>query len=379
MMRSPTVGLQPHGRDSPMNDTSNSHDPGSTTLRRLLIVVAVAVLLGVIPFLSGLVGSLILYVITRGLHRRLVRIVPPRVSAFAIALGVFALLLVPGAWLISTIISEASDALRTWRAGDAFTWLSRTPLAGYDIAKYIADAGASIVTWLSGRAFAIFGGVTSTILNIVIALFGLYYLLLGAGPLWVRTKRLLPVSDRVAEQLATRFVEVTEALLLGTVFTAILQGSIIGVAFAIIGFHPAAVWGFVTACASVLPLLGSALVWLPGVAILLVERRVGAAVTLGIIGAGVASNIDNVVRLFVYRRVSGIHPMLTLVGAFAGVRLFGVVGAFLGPLILSYVFELVAVYEETISMNAAPPPATPTDSTPSMPTLRDDSHSRVHT
>jgi len=88
-----------------MSDTSNSHDLGNTTLRRLLIVVAVAVLLGVIPFLSGLVGSLILYVITRGLHRRLVRFVPPRVSAFVITLGVFALLLVPGAWLISTIVS----------------------------------------------------------------------------------------------------------------------------------------------------------------------------------------------------------------------------------------------------------------------------------
>jgi predicted PurR-regulated permease PerM len=362
-----------------MNDANNSPDLGNTTLRRLLIVVAGAVLLGVIPFLSGLVGSLILYVITRGLHRRLVRFVPPRVSAFVITLGVFGLLLVPGAWLISTIISEASDALRSWRAGDALAWLSRTPLAGYDFTKEIANAGASIVTWLSGRAFAIFGGVTSSILNIVIALFGLYYLLLGAGPLWIRTKRLLPVSDRVAEQLAARFVEVTEALLLGTVFTAILQGSIIGVAFAIIGFHPAAVWGFVTACASVLPLLGSALVWLPGVAILLVERRVGAAVTLGVIGAGVASNIDNVVRLFVYRRVSGIHPMLTLVGAFAGVRLFGVVGAFLGPLILSYVVELVAVYEETISIDSAPPPSMPRDSIPSMPALRDASQSRVHT
>jgi predicted PurR-regulated permease PerM len=359
--------------------TNSSHEQGNTSLRRVLIVVAVAVLLGVIPFLSGLVGSLILYVITRGLHRRLMRFVPPRVSAVAITLAVFALLLVPGSWLISTIVSEASDALRSWRAGDAFAWLSRTPLAGYDVTKEIANAGASLLTWLSGRAFAFFGGVTSSILNIVIALFGLYYLLLGAGTLWLRTKRLLPVSDRVAEQLATRFVEVTEALLLGTVFTAILQGSIIGVAFAIIGFHPAAVWGFVTACASVLPLLGSALVWLPGVAILVVERRIGAAVALGVVGAGVASNIDNVVRLLVYRRVSGIHPMVTLVGAFAGVRLFGVIGAFLGPLILSYGIELVKVYEEATSIDTEPGTPMSSDSAPMLLTPRDASPSRVDT
>lgn len=343
---------------------------GGQTLRRLLIVAVVAVLLGVIPFLSGLVGSLILYVITRGLHRRLSRIVPPRVSAFAIAVGVFALLLVPGGWLISTIVAEAGDAVRSLRNADAAAWLSQTPLGGFDITKNIENAGASIVAWLSGRAFAIFGSVTATILNVVIALFGLYYLLLGATPLWVRTKRLLPVSDRVAEQLASRFVEVTEALLLGTFFTAILQGSIIGVAFAVIGFHPAAVWGFITACVSVLPLLGSALVWLPGVIILLFQHRFGSAVVLGILGGGLASNIDNVVRLFVYRRVSGIHPMLTLVGAFAGVRLFGVIGAFLGPLILSYLFQLVAIYEETLAGDDHPR---------SLPSPRRASESGVHT
>jgi predicted PurR-regulated permease PerM len=333
-----------------MTDRSkhDSSEHAGQTLRRLLVVASVAVLLGVIPLLSGLVGSLILYVITRGTHRRLSRLVPARVSAFAIALAVFGLLLVPGAWLISTIVAEGSDAVRSWHPGDTLTWLAQTPLGGLDITKEIANAAGSVVTWLSGRAFAIFGSVTSTILNVVIALFGLYYLLLEGPALWTRTKRLLPVSDRVAELLASRFVEVTEALLLGTVFTAILQGTIIGFAFALIGFRPAAVWGFVTGCVSVLPLLGSALVWLPGVGVLLIQHRVGAAVGLAVLGAGLASNIDNVVRLFLYRRVSGIHPMLTLVGAFAGVKLLGVIGAFLGPLILSYLFELVKVYEDTL-------------------------------
>lgn len=359
--------------------TNNSSERGAPTLGRFLVVVAIAVLLGVIPFLSGLVGSLILYVITRALHRRLTRLVPPRVSAFAITLGVFVLLLVPGAWLTSTIISEASDAIRSWRAADAFAWLSRTPLAGLDITKELTNAGASILAWLSGRAFAVFGGVTSTILNVVISLFGLYYLLLGGTALWLRTKRLLPISDRVAELLAARFVEVTEALLLGTVFTAMLQGTIIGVAFAFLGFHPAAVWGFVTACVSVLPLLGSALVWLPGVGVLLIQHRVGAAVMLAILGAGLASNIDNVVRLFLYRRVSGIHPMVTLVGAFAGVQLFGVVGAFLGPLILSYVFELVKVYEETTSNDASERELAAVVAATSVPSIRSVTESGAHT
>src|SRR5690242_18320726 len=97
----------------------NQRARGGQTLRRLLIVVALAVLLGVIPYLSGLVGSLILYVITRGFHRKLASVIPARVSAFAITLAVFALLVGPGTWLISTIVAEASDAARSWRSADA--------------------------------------------------------------------------------------------------------------------------------------------------------------------------------------------------------------------------------------------------------------------
>jgi predicted PurR-regulated permease PerM len=120
---------------------------------------------------------------------------------------------------------------------------------------------------------------------------------------------------------------------------------------------------------SVLPVLGSALVWGPATVFLLLQQRVGAAIMVAVAGGLVASNVDNVVRLVVYRRVSGIHPMLTLVGAFAGVRAFGLVGVFVGPLMLSYFMELLALREsfserqqQPLPPVAAPgslPPATP--------------------
>jgi predicted PurR-regulated permease PerM len=83
---------------------------------------------------------------------------------------------------------------------------------------------------------------------------------------------------------------------------------------------------------------------LRGVLVLLVTHRYGAALALVVIGGGIASNIDNVVRP-IYCRISNIHPLTTLVGAFVGVSLFGLVGLLLGPLTISYFFELVQVYE----------------------------------
>ena len=73
-------------------------------------------------------------------------------------------------------------------------------------------------------------------------------------------------------------------------------------------------------------------------------------------GAIVESNLDNVVWLIVYRRVSGIHPLVTLVGALAGMRVFGLLGVLFGPLALSYFLELLAIYEEAVARPPSPAP-----------------------
>jgi predicted PurR-regulated permease PerM len=120
----------------------------------------------------------------------------------------------------------------------------------------------------------------------------------------------------------------------------------VGLGFWTVGLPNPMAWALVTALVSVLPLLGSALVWAPGVVVLLAAGRYVAAGVLAAIGVLVASNVDNLIRPLVYRRFSGVHPMATLLGAFAGVELVGLVGLLLGPLAISYVFEMLRLYEQ---------------------------------
>jgi predicted PurR-regulated permease PerM len=217
-------------------------------------------------------------------------------------------------------------------------------VAGIDIGAYADTVVNSVVSWVSGRAVIVIGSVTMATVNLVIAIFGLYYLLISDGATWRQARRLLPFSLETVDLLADRFRTTTESMIIGIVLTAIAQGSVVGLAFALVGLPSAAFWGFITACVSILPILGSALVWLPGTAVLAADHRYGAAVGLFVTGLIVASQIDNVILLFVYRRVSRIHPMVTLVGAFAGIRLFGLVGLLLGPLAISYLVELLTAY-----------------------------------
>ena len=166
---------------------------------------------------------------------------------------------------------------------------------------------------------------------------------------------MLPFSAASAELLRARLRSVTEAMLLGVALTAAVQGAVVAAGFRLVGFRDPAFWGVVTAVASIFPLFGAAMVWAPGVLILLVGQRYGDALVLLAIGAGVASTVDNLIRPMVYARVSHIHPMTTIVGAFAGVAWMGMVGLLVGPLALSWFFELLRIYRLEYVEDARPP------------------------
>jgi predicted PurR-regulated permease PerM len=317
----------------------------------LILALAICVLFAVAPFLSGLLGAAVLYVVFVHLYRRLERVMRPAfasVITLAVALLIVAL---PLGWLIGVVIAQAPDALRTLQSSAVFSRVAELRILDFDIGAEVAKASGTIASWLSSRVFSFVGSATSAVLNLVIAFFGLYYMLRSDGHTWSAIQPYIPFSPATADALRDRFVSVTEATLFGTTLIAVVQGTLIGVGFWIVGLTNPFFWGTVAAFASILPVLGTALVWLPAVLVLLVQNRFGAAITMVVIGAGVASNIDNLIRPLIYRRVSNIHPMITLVGAFAGVKLFGLLGVLLGPLAIAYLFELLHFYRQEYGAN----------------------------
>lgn len=318
----------------------------------LTLALGVAILIALSPFFSGLLGTGVLYVIFVKPYQWLTRSMRP---GFAAAISLVAALLLIGlplVWLLGVVIGEAPGALRSVQGSDQFVRVGELRIGNIQVGTEIAKASGTIVSWLSRQLFAFVGSATSAALNLVIAFFGLYYMLRSGPEVWRVVRGYIPFSPHTSEALRQRFVSVTEATLLGTVLVAVMQGAIVGFGFWLVGLPSALFWGTVTAFASILPVLGSALVWLPGVVVLLLQERYGAAAGLAAIGAIVASNIDNLIRPLVYRRVSDIHPMVTLIGAFAGVKYFGLLGVLLGPLAIAYLFELLRSYREEYGAGA---------------------------
>lgn len=328
---------------------ARTHNPAETLAWRarfVILALVVALVWACAPYLAGLLGAAVLAVVCAPAYRRLRGPLGGRGAALALTVAAAALIVAPAAWLIATAIEEAPGALQRAAASTTFARLRSIQLGPFDVGAQLTRAGDDVVARVSGRALTLFGGITRATLNLLLAILGLYYLLRSEGALWARVRPIIPFSRHGADALGQRFVRVTEATLLGILVTAVSQGLVVGVSFKAVGLPNALVWGVVTAMVSILPVLGSSLVWGPGVVVLAANSRYGAALALLLIGVIVASNIDNVLLPVVYRHVSGLHPMATLVGAFSGIELLGLPGLLLGPLAIAYALELIHLYEE---------------------------------
>lgn len=316
----------------------------ATQARLLIAALGVAVGLALLPYASGLMGAIVLYVVCAPAYRHLGRRAGYRLTALALSLAALLLVLLPAVWLTAAALGEMPGTLAQIVRSSAFHRLGTLQLGPWEVGAQLTHAGEALFSWLSREAPVILGGITQAVINLVIAVLGLYYLLRSRNAGWSYIRPIIPFSDAGAEALRLRFTTVTQATILGILATALTQGATVALAFWLVGLPNVLVWGVVTGLVSILPVLGSAIVWAPGVVVLMAGGRYVAGALLLALGLVVVANIDNVVRPIVYRRVSGLHPLVTLVGAFAGVRLLGLAGLLLGPLAISFFFEVVRMY-----------------------------------
>jgi predicted PurR-regulated permease PerM len=275
----------------------------------LILALGVAILLALVPFLSGLLGAAVLYVMFSGMYRRLDRVMPSGIASALTLIAAIVIIALPVAWLIGVLIDRVPDALKSIQSGVLLERLAQLRIGRIDVGAKIAEASGQLVQWVSAQALGFVGGAASASLNLIIAFFGLYYMLHSGDALWSGFHGYVPFSSSTADALRLHFYRVTQATLLGTIATAAAQGALIGLAFLLVGLPDPLVWGSMAAFASILPVLGTGLVWMPAVLVLFFQGRYGAMVVMLIVGWLLASNIDNLIRPMVYRRVSNIHPM----------------------------------------------------------------------
>src|SRR3989441_408698 len=311
----------------------------------LVLLLGIGLVIALAPYATGPIGIPVLYAVFAPVHVWLSLRVRPKIAASLVVVLALFLIVVPGVSFAGLVVNQAQQITGSVVRNPILGRIAQLELGGIDIGPRIAELGAKIVGWLGSSAFGLIGTATRLALNLTISLFGLFYLLLQPGATWEAVRPYIPFSAKNTEKLRQRFRDVTTSTIIGTGLTAAAQGAILGLAFWIVGLPNALFWGVVTMVFGILPIVGSGLVWVPAAIALLVASRPGPAAIITLVGAFVG-NVDYILRPMVFRRWANIHPLVTLVGALAGVPFFGILGLLIGPLALSYFFELVKMYRE---------------------------------
>ncbi len=328
----------------------------------LLLLFITAVFLAMIqPFLMTVLMAAIFSGLAWPLNRRLRRAFGRRrtLSALATLLVIFFAVILPLAGLLGAVTAEAvkiSQAVKPWiqkqlaEPAVFSEWLETVPL--YDrILPYketIFLRAGEMVGRLSSYLINSLSSVTvmtaQFIFLLFIFLYTMFFFLVDGERILNKVLYYLPLKPADQERMLDRFTSVTRATIKGVAVIGILQGALTGGAFAALGIPSAIFWGTVAGVASLIPGIGTALVWLPAGIILLMGGSYAKGVGLLLYGALVVGNIDTFLRPRLVGKDTRMHELLILFGTLGGIMMFGPVGIIIGPILAALLVTVWEIY-----------------------------------
>jgi predicted PurR-regulated permease PerM len=319
------------------------------SLVALIIFLGWLVISGLWSFVNGLLGAFTLYVLVRGqmiclTEKRKMKNV---MAAILILLEVFACVLVPIyflAWLLIGRIQDINvDVSQLLATVQHFIALVQEK-TGYDV---LSISNIETATGYATKALHfIIGQISGLVITTVVMIFLLYFMLISRKAMEGYVYSLLPFNENNKYMVMGEIHNMVRSNAIGIPLLAIVQGAI-----AIMGYWAAGVpspflFGVITAFATIVPLIGTGLVWFPLVVYLALTGNWVAAVGLALYCAVILINVDNVIRFILQKKLADTHPLITVFGVILGLHLFGFWGVIFGPLLMSMFFLLVNIFRK---------------------------------
>jgi predicted PurR-regulated permease PerM len=320
----------------------------------LLLIVIVSLAFGWIlwPFYPAVLWGVVFAILFAPVQRRLMRSTPNRtLAAVLTVLFVVLIVIIPLALFGASLVREATsvyariqsgnlnfgqifqqvfDALPPWAAA----WLDRLGLT--DLRSVLDTLSSGLVRggqFLATQAINIGQNTFDFLVNLFLMLYLLFFLLRDGEVLVARIKAAIPLREPQLRALFSKFAVVIRATVKGNIVVALVQGVLGGLMFWILGIHAASLWGVLMAFTSLLPAIGSGLVWLPVAGYLILTGSVWQGIALIAFGTFVIGVVDNLLRPILVGGDTKMPDYVVLISTLGGLAIFGLNGFVIGPTI----------------------------------------------
>jgi len=329
----------------------------SPTLVRQIFVLLLIAFLGIlifkeiIPYLSGVLGAVTLYVLLRKWMNKLVaRGWKKSYAAALLMIGSFIGILIPIALIIIMLTSKIGKAVANSEkvvnaVKEQITKIEEN--VGYKISNNIDSD--SIRSWISTNLQSLAGGTFNAFIAIGIMYFMLYYMLISRDKMKDVLESYIPLASENIHLIGEESDLSVRSNALGIPLVALIQGIIALIGFVIFGVPDPFFWFVITAVGSMIPFIGTAIGIIPVTILLFSQGMEWQAIAILIYGVVVVGSTDNLVRLYILEKLSSVHPLITLFGVVVGVPLFGFIGLIFGPLLISLFILILKIYKTEYS------------------------------
>jgi len=226
-------------------------------------------------------------------------------------------------------------------------WIGRyVDLSQFDLRASLLGRLREFSAFLVAEGWLIVGGVTEFAVNSVLTFFTLFFLFREGRSIRRRAAAILPLSSEQVERLFGGIENTIIGTVYGGLVVAAVQGAMVGLALWILGVPSPVLWGVVASFFALLPLVGTAAVWVPASIYLLASGSWVKAVVLVAWGAFAVGLIDNILRPFLISGRVQMHTLLIFFAVFGGVNVFGFLGLFIGPVILAVTITLLGMLRD---------------------------------
>jgi predicted PurR-regulated permease PerM len=352
----------------PMKPTS---EPRATTSDRLTTVLSYGalLLLGYLvfeifaPFLVPLAWSAVLAIFAYPLYERLEKRMKPTSAALLGTLGVTLVLIVPTLVVLVYTGRETLQAVAALQRSLAVhgqgpdegliahleEWVRLKLPASWqsaDLSESLRQAAEKAGAFLGARFAGLLKNLVSFFVDLFLLIFALFFMFRDGRDILRGARHLLPFDQGIQEEMLSESQELIFASVAVGLLVAAIQGTLGGIAFAITGIPTPVFWGVVIAFFSLVPVVGSALIWVPAAAWLGFSGHWGKAILVLVICGGVAGVADNIVRPLLLRNRTRLNELLLFISVLGGLEVFGLLGLVAGPTIVAAAMGVFRVYVE---------------------------------